>query len=139
MQRWAAAVACSGAVPKIHQQGDERAFDFEFHNHPWATIHATHQAWFRDLVAFSRVCGSVNSKKGTTQRPCKGRPIRQAKKSEPNGLKVIRLMTQGLPPPVMRKWPGVQDRRRFDPKPLIVTVKGAVAYKRKYQEQLRQQ
>ena len=68
------------------------------------------------------------------QRPCKGIPVRQAKTSGPNGLKVIRLMSQGLPPPGMRKWPRAQDRRRLDPKPLIVTVRGVIAYKRECQE-----
>ena len=104
-QRWAAAVSCSGAMPRTHQQGDESIFEFDCMNHPWVKIHSTHQAWFSDLVAFCRVCGSVNSKKGTMQKECKGRPIRQAKKSEPNGLKVIRLMSQGLPPPGMKRWP----------------------------------
>ena len=68
------------------------------------------------------------------QKECKGRPIKQAKTSEPNGLKVIRLMSQGLPPPGMRKWPRAQDRRRLDPKPLIATVRGVIVYKREYQE-----
>ena len=133
-QRWAAAVSSSGAMQRTHQQGDERIFDCDCMNHSWAKIHSTHQAWFSDLVAYCRVCGSVNSKKGTMQKECKGRPIRRAKKCQPTLFKVIRLMSQGLPPPGMKGWPRAQDRRRLDPKPLIVTVKGVVVYRREYQE-----
>ena len=32
------------------------------------------------------------------QKECRGRPIRLANKSDANGLKVLRLMNQGLPP-----------------------------------------
>ena len=78
-------------MPRTQHQGDECTFDFECANHPWAKIHQTDQAWFIDLVAYCRVCGSVNSKKGTMQKEGRGRPIKRAKKSEPNGLKVIRL------------------------------------------------
>ena len=68
------------------------------------------------------------------QKECRGKPIKQAKKSEPNGLKVIRLMNQGLLPPGMTTWPRAGDRRRLDPKSLTVTVQGVVVYKREFQE-----
>ena len=98
-ERWTAAALASDTIPRTQHQGDECAFDFEGANHPWAKIHPTHQAWFANLVAYCRVCGAVNSKKGTMQKRCDGRPTKIANKSEPNGLKVLRLMNQGLPPP----------------------------------------
>ena len=36
-------------------------------------------------------------------------------------------------PPGMKRWPRARDRRRFDPKPLRVTVRGVTVYKREYQ------
>ena len=72
-EKWAAAVSASGTVPNTHHQGDECTFDFECANHPWAKIHATHHAWFADLVAYCRVCRSVNSKKGTMQKRMQGK------------------------------------------------------------------
>lgn len=60
--------------------------------------------------------------------------MKQAKESGPNGLKVIRLMNQGLPTLGITKWPRAGDRRRLDPKPLTVTVQGVNVYKREYQE-----
>ena len=62
-----------------------------------------------------------------------GRPIRMGNKSEPNGLKVRRLMGQGIPPTGMKTWPRTGDRRRLDPRPLRVTVKGVTVYVREYQ------
>ena len=73
-------------------------FLFDCSNRPWANMHGSHEVWFCDLVAFCRTCGAVNSKKGTMQNQCKGRPTKEKGKSEPNGLKVIRPMIQGLPP-----------------------------------------
>ena len=46
---------------------------------------------FCGLVAFCRICGAVKSKKGTMQNQCKGRPIMEKVKYEPNGLKVIKM------------------------------------------------
>ena len=34
----------------------------------------------------------------------------------------------------MSKWPRAGDRRRLDPKPLVVTVMGVTVYKREYQQ-----
>ena len=96
-ERWTSAAAASYAMPRTQHQGDECTFDFDTAEHPWAKIHDSHQAWFADLVAYCRICGAVNSKKGTMQKRCEGRPVKLEKKSEPNGLKVIRLMGQGLP------------------------------------------
>ena len=45
-ESWTAVVSASGTMPRIQHQGDECTFDFECTNHPWAKIHATHQAWF---------------------------------------------------------------------------------------------
>ena len=98
-ERWAAAVSASGTLPRTQHHGDGCTFDFACNNHPWANIHQTHQAWFVDLVAYCRGCGSANTKKGTMQKECRGRPIKNDTKSEPNGLKVIRLMNKGFPPP----------------------------------------
>ena len=38
------------------------------------------------------------------------------------------------PPPGIKRWPRAGDRRRLDPKPLVVTVMGVTVYKREYQE-----
>ena len=80
-QRWAAAAAGSGAMPRVQTQGDNSVCDFGCRNHPWAKIHNSHEAWFADQVAFCRICGPVNSEKGTMQRQCKGRPTRTKGKS----------------------------------------------------------
>ena len=110
-ERWVSAAAAASSLPRTHYQGDECTFDFDTPEHPWAKIHESHQAWFADLVAYCRVCGAVNSKKkGTLQKQCGGRPVRMENKSEPNGLKVIRLMGQGSPPPGDENV--AQDRRQ---------------------------
>ena len=96
--RWAVAAAGSGSMPRVQKQGDDCIFDFDCRNHPWAKIHVSHEVWFCDLVVFCRICGAVNSKKGTMQNQCRGRPSKVKGMSEPNGLNVIRPMTQGRPP-----------------------------------------
>ena len=102
-QRWAAAVAGSGSMPMAQKRGDDCTFEFCCRNHPWAKMHGLHEAWFSDLVAFCGICGAVNSKKETMQNQRKGRPTKEKGKSEPNGLKTIRVMKQGSP---SREWTG---------------------------------
>ena len=41
---------------------------------PWG-----HKAWFCDIIAFCRICGASNSKKGAMQMICEGRPTREGK------------------------------------------------------------
>ena len=97
-QRWIVAATASGTMPRVQEQGEANTFNFNCKNHPWARIHGAHEAWSCDIVVFCRVCGASNFKKGAMQKQCKGKPAREKCKSEPNGLKVIRLMTQGRPP-----------------------------------------
>ena len=85
-------------MPRVQRQGDDCVFDFGCTNHPWAKIHSSHESLFSDLVAFCRICGAVNSKKGTMQRQCRGRPTRTKGNLSHTASRLLDTCPRAFPP-----------------------------------------